>query len=195
MKKVVIYGCGNNFLNSFKFLNSEYEIVALIDGSPEKRGMQIGGYIIQGIDAIKALVYDKIIVTPNVYLEITEVLLNNGICENNIWYLHELKPVNITGNVLNVCFFVMGEIEDKIINLNYIYHFYTRYQNANMKIDLMCDHDTELIKAFVDANSIFKSICTYKEEALNKQYDLFIKILRYVYRIRLRGWDTIFIRT
>lgn len=55
MREVVIYGAGNRGVNICEILercNSEYRVVALVDGSSEKVGQSVGTNVVEGVESL-----------------------------------------------------------------------------------------------------------------------------------------------
>lgn len=72
MKKVIIYGAGENFKIFFKYaVNRDFEIVAVADRRHE--GEHCEGYEIISPENIKELEYDEIFITNSRPVEITEI--------------------------------------------------------------------------------------------------------------------------
>lgn len=76
--KVIIWGTGRCFENTFKMLREQaVEIVGIVDNDSSKWGEKIADFIVMPPDTIKRLVYDGIIIsTERYYNEIREQLIN-----------------------------------------------------------------------------------------------------------------------
>lgn len=84
MKKIVVYGLGNNFIFSYNELIQYYDIVALSDGNADRIGTSFWGYEVLSIGEIEKFDYDFVVVTPVNNNGIKNSLVLNGIEEFRI---------------------------------------------------------------------------------------------------------------
>lgn len=179
MDKIVIYGLGHNFIKNYKWLQEEYHVVALADAA--KHGEVVYGYVVRSPEELLALAYDWILVTPDIYEEIRDSLLRQGIPWDKIRYLDASDNV---GNKLKCCFYSSSNgIGDLIIVMNYIKHFSERYRKCGVTaIRLVCrDSQLKLAETILGSEEYIDGQILGAEDidGVPDRYDLLVKIKRY----------------
>lgn len=89
-KNILIYGAGNNFLYSYCDLARYYNIVAVADGDPAKRGKTFFDYRICGIGDVTDSQFDMLVVTPADDTGIREMLIRKGIEKTKIFDVQDV---------------------------------------------------------------------------------------------------------
>ncbi len=76
MKKVILFGAGNELKNVLKYLNRNHvKVIAIVDNDPNKRGMKIGNIRVLSPQFLKQAKFDAILITSSAfYKEIGEDL-------------------------------------------------------------------------------------------------------------------------
>ena len=178
--KVIIYGIGNNFIRNYKWLTDNFEICGLVDGSPQKQGEKIGQLIVEDFTGIQRHDFEKILVTPNAYYEITQLLLQNGIPRDKICYLHELQKSDSVGNTLKIAFRIVGGMGDGLIALNYIWYFRKRFVQKHTRLYLEFAPQRDAVRHFLGETELADGVSVYEEnEAEPEKYHLYIRLQRY----------------
>lgn len=170
-EKVVIYGIGDNFIRCRRALFERFQVVALIDKDFDKQGLFYNGIQIMGLENINNVEFDKVVITPNKYTDIKNEIISYGISEKKISSIFECL------SVYKVCFYCNGSGIDNIISINYINKFAEKYNTEITVIFLYAD---ELFKVIVSKLNINKNIeIYYKDEFIDKKYDLIIELKKY----------------
>lgn len=178
--KVIIYGIGNNFARNYKWLADNFEIRGLVDGSPKKQGEKIGQFIVEDFTRIQRKDFDKILVTPNSYYEITQLLLRAGIPKEKICYLHEFQKSDYVGDTLKIAFRVIGGMGDGLIALNYIWYFRKRFHQKYIRFYLEFAPQRDAAKHFLGETGLADEVTVCEEtEAAPEMYHLYIRLQRY----------------
>lgn len=108
LDKIVIFGFGRQGKKMYQTLKKDFDIVAIVDNSPEKQGKQIDEYTILSFDQASSLLWQyKIIVTTSQYYyqAIRQQLHSIGLNENidyimyqqfvTEWYYKYKNKVNV----------------------------------------------------------------------------------------------------
>ncbi len=82
--KVVIFGIGKNFEDNYSFIQSNFEVVAIVDSDPKKQGNKVLGKTVENPENISNFDYEKILVTPSDYEEIYINLESKGVDKDKI---------------------------------------------------------------------------------------------------------------
>ena len=140
---VIIYGVGRRFHDNIEWLSQKYNVIALVDGNPDKQ-MKYQQYDIISPFRLKDYTYDKLIITPLEYqnivmllqaLEVSndkiELLVDEKEC-GHMWNNISLIPLYEGGLLCkydNICFKVKNKsdymIMDDIFKKNG-WDFYTK---------------------------------------------------------------------
>ena len=130
LMNVIIYGLGRRFLDDIEKIQEKYNIVAIVDGNPSKRGTYQQFKVISPFD-LKDYSYDKIIVTPIEYENIVMLLHALGVENDNIellvsdeecghaWNHISLVPQyegGISCQYDNICFKVKNKSDHMVMN-------------------------------------------------------------------------------
>lgn len=126
MKRALIFGIGDNFISQRVWLWENYKIVALCDNSPAKQGMIIDGLRVEALEKVVKRRLDVVVVTPTDSESMAEQLLRAGVPREKIVLLAELAP-GMRGDRVRTAFIVSGGDGDRLIALNYIWHFKEKY--------------------------------------------------------------------
>lgn len=178
--KVIVYGIGNNFTRNYKWLEENFEICGLVDSSVKKQGKKIGRHTVEDITNIHGREFDKILVTPNAYFEITKMLLEYGVSKEKICYLYELQKLGHVGNSLKIAFRLNGGMGDGLIGLNYIWYFRERFKQDNIRLYIELEPKRDAVKHFIRESDLVEDVVICKEEeAETEKYDLYIRLKRY----------------
>lgn len=178
--KTVVYGIGDNFSRNYKWITDSFEVVGLVDGAPEKEGRVVCGLPIHRPMELPDMIFDKILITPNVYPQIKKILLDMGIPEEKMLSLVELLKPDLVGNQLKMCFRSIGGMGDQLIAINYIYCLLEKYHAERMKVDVICVRGAGFLQSiFKGCNQI--NIIAEDDITQDKMqfYDLIIEIRRY----------------
>lgn len=181
MKRALIFGVGNNFIQHFNCLNENYDIVGLLDNAAEKAKQIIFGYPVMPFCQIDNLIYDIVIVTPNCYYEMIKQLIDYGIDTNKIVLLKDAVHSETEGGPILVGFLFQGGLGDFLIDANYMDYFRKRFSTCNMEIDLYCWNNFYAAASVFQNDNGIKNIYEYYKGMEKEfiQYDLFITLRRY----------------
>lgn len=181
MRKIYVYGVGNNFFEYEPIIRKRYEIIGFFDSNRIKQGNFLYGLEIQSPNKVLNYQYDYILVTPNCYLEIKDYLIELGVDENKILILHkELDNPRIDNNVLHIYFSIGGGMGDILVAFNYVYCWSKKYKNSNCEIKILCDNVGELLLKFGSTYEYIDEIIIQNNQIeLIDESDLFISIRRY----------------
>ena len=97
LKEIVVFGFGRQGKKMYTTLNKDFNIVAIVDNSPEKQGKEIDGKTILSFEQAKEFLSKyKIIVTTSQYYyqAIREQLNTAGLIENVNYVMYQ--PVSYT---------------------------------------------------------------------------------------------------
>lgn len=101
MKKVVVFGVGQIFINFLLNDLDNYEIMCFSDNDKQKIGKSILGKIIIDPNEIPSWIFDKILVTSSYYEQIFSQLKEIGINEDKIeQYVHQTNNIDLYGQKL-----------------------------------------------------------------------------------------------
>ena len=92
LQDIVLFGFGRQGKKMYSTLNSDFNIVAIVDNSPEKQGKKIDDHIILSFDQAKSFLHGyKIIVTTSQYYyqSIREQLAAEGLAENRDYVMYQ----------------------------------------------------------------------------------------------------------
>ena len=92
LQDIVLFGFGRQGKKMYSTLNSDFNIVAIVDNSPEKQGKKIDDHIILSFDQAKSFLHGyKIIVTTSQYYyqSIREQLAAEGLADNTDYVMYE----------------------------------------------------------------------------------------------------------
>ena len=92
LDKIVIFGFGRQGKKMYQTLKKDFDIVAIVDNSPEKQGKQIDEYTILSFDQASSLLRQyKIIVTTSQYYyqAIRQQLHSIGLNENIDYIMYQ----------------------------------------------------------------------------------------------------------
>ena len=108
LDKIVIFGFGRQGKKMYQTLKKDFDIVAIVDNSPEKQGKQMEGYTILSFDQASSLLrqYKVIVTTSQYYYQaIRDQLHSVGLNENidyimyqqfvTEWYYKYKNKVNV----------------------------------------------------------------------------------------------------
>lgn len=84
--KVLIYGAAENGRQVYKNIKSKYEVVGFLDGDPGKKGRVIVDDMLclGGVEQLEVTTFEKIFIASYFYKDITKLLLDNGVKEEQI---------------------------------------------------------------------------------------------------------------
>ena len=88
--KIYIFGIGNNFIRSYRWLAKHFEICGLIDSSGSVQGKCICSHIVQDASVLLENQYDAIMITVNQHEDILKSLVDLGVPEEKIILLSNL---------------------------------------------------------------------------------------------------------
>lgn len=176
MDKIIVFGVGDNFVNSYHKLKNIYNIVGLIDNSVNKQGLVIDGIMVKDSACINQYEFEFIVITPNSYLEIIGQLINMGIDRSKIMLLKDLLWIAGDNKWLRIAFNIIGDASDYIIALNYIYSFLEKYKTEKIFIDIYGDVIYEQQLKLLFDGSLSSELKKYINSDQEKEYDLFIDI-------------------
>ncbi len=183
MKKIFIYGVGENFFEYESFIRERYEIVGFLDCDNSKQGLFLYGLEILNPTKASELECDYILITPNSFEEIKKFLIESGIDENKILILHkELVSNDIDDDVLKITFSIGAGsgLGDILIALNYVYCWTRKYKNDKCRITVVFDRYSELVNGFGNTEECLDDIVISDEHKAGiDNSDLYILIRRY----------------
>lgn len=180
MKKILVYGLGDNYIKYEKWIRSKYEIVGYIDGDKEKQGKKLNGIEIKSVNDINYLSFEYVLVTPNDFETIEKNLVENGVTFNRIIPLVKEFKTLISIDKIKVCFVLLGGLGDCIISLNYIYKWIKKYGNDRVVVDIVSSINSNSIKQLGNYRAFFNEIFDYKKlEEIFNDYELIIELRRY----------------
>ncbi|SDH92173.1 methyltransferase, FkbM family [Pseudobutyrivibrio sp. 49] len=96
MERVIVFGAGDNYRKLKEKLENQYNILAVVDNKYKEIG-----HSIKSPEYIRETSFDKIIITPNIFLDIYKQLINMGVDpEKIVIYGSEVDDykMNILGN-------------------------------------------------------------------------------------------------
>ncbi len=142
VKKIIVYGAGNNCIYSMNEIVRRFDVVGICDGDESKRGTSLFGCIVGNISDHSAEDYDLVVVTPSYSESIKQFLVDTGVSANKIIMLDEALAAPVidspiqdtnspkdavrddvpdeTGCSIAVIFY--GGLGDYIIGKNWLYH-------------------------------------------------------------------------
>lgn len=92
IKKIILFGCGRQGKKMFTTLHRDFEIMAVVDNSPAKQGIDFCGYTVLSFENVKKIVPQcKIIVTASQYYyqDIRKQLKDEGLIENQDFIMYQ----------------------------------------------------------------------------------------------------------
>lgn len=88
-ERILIFGTGSGGMNFYKICRSRYRIVGFLDNNKQKHGHKLFGMPIYSPQSLGALMFDKIIIASDYYVEIyTQLTSQLGVDENRIEVFH-----------------------------------------------------------------------------------------------------------
>lgn len=85
LKKIIMFGYGRQGKKMHKTLSRDFDIMAIVDNSPQKQGKQVAGIAIKSFEEARPLMKEyKVIVTASQYYykDIKQQLMEAGLTEN-----------------------------------------------------------------------------------------------------------------
>ena len=176
LKRIAVYGAGGNFIRFAAWLKERYEIVALVDANETVWGQKREGIEVGSPESVENLKYDLVVVTPNDGFEIVDTLKDTyRVPDNKIVVLEDLIYGNDKRGGIRTCFVLVGGLGDAIINYNYIYHFYGRFKDDGVEIDIA--NVSRAFMEFAGSGGFVRNF--YGKDFDRSDYDLIIELRRY----------------
>lgn len=197
MKKIIVYGAGNNCIYSMNEIVRRYDVVGICDGDESKQGMSFFGFRVGRIADQAEDNYDLVVVTPSYSESIVQSLVDAGVEKDRIIMLDEALSAKVSAseiqdtivstdsikddttgkNACSVAVIFYGGLGDYIIGKNWLYHLDEQVGLSDANVDAYFSSNAlENAKAvFSDCSLIGKilAIDTSDPELVDKDaYDL-----------------------
>lgn len=160
-QRVIIYGVGNNFIHSARWLFDATEVISIVDGDKEKQGRSYFGYEVKSWEAVCGYAYDYVIITPTQYDLIKRSLVNRGVPEHCLVPMDVFLPKSFYtcqlskkhDGELRVAVLLNGGLGDILLGKTWLYHVCERYRLEYESVDLYAQ-----IKDLETVESIYSTI-------------------------------------
>lgn len=123
--RALVYGMGNNFIYSARWIFDAVDVIGLVDGDSSKWGQKFFGYTVESLDTSLAHEYDVIVVTPTYAEPLVEALNVKGVALEQIVRMQSLMPEGyrpfdiqsqVDGTGLRVAVLLYGGLGDFIVS-------------------------------------------------------------------------------
>ena len=197
MKKIIVYGAGNNCIYSMNEIVKRYVVVGICDGDESKWGMYLFGCRVGRIADHAEDNFDLVVVTPSYSESVIDSLVDAGVDKDRIIMLDEALSVAVSAseiqdtivstgrikhdatdrNTCSVAVIFYGGLGDYIIGKNWLYHLDEQVGLSNANVDAYFSPNAlENARAVFDDCSLIrkiKAIDTSDPELVDKDvYDL-----------------------